>query len=112
MTLPTFKSSTDSELFNQIFDDHLTEYMNCQDKVREYMYGKGNGNYSNLPGSCIEHVVSITQYLLRHTYQEFVNQSPEYRIDRITESLHQCHEEYPEWGNTHTDTEFTVLGDK
>ena len=43
-----------------------------------------------------------------NTEQEF----EEHYTDRITKSLQQCHEEYPESGNANTIVEYTVLGDK
>lgn len=42
------------------FEECAADYLYALNYVREEMYGTGNGNWSNLPGSCAEMVRSVT----------------------------------------------------
>lgn len=42
------------------FENEAADYLYALNHVREQMYGSGNGNWSNLPGSCAEFVHKVT----------------------------------------------------
>ena len=79
MEFPKFKSSGDETLYYEIFEENLATYKFMLDKVREELYGKGNGNYSNLPGSCFEVLNDITRSLVFQTSTQFKHEKPEYK---------------------------------
>lgn len=79
MEFPKFKSSDDETLFYEIFEENLATYKFMLDKVREELYGKGTGNYSNLPGSCFEVLNDITRSLVFQTSTQFKHEKPEYK---------------------------------
>lgn len=72
--IPPFKKPTDEDLYVDMFDDKLTAYITLMDKVKEAMYGKGYGNYANLPGSCQQVVEKITTNLINLTSHEYAQQ--------------------------------------
>jgi hypothetical protein len=74
MTLPDFKTPQDEDLFYTIFDDKLATYSYVLNKVKEELYGKGTGNFANLPGSCFEVVNDITKILIEDTKEEYRQQ--------------------------------------
>jgi len=84
MNFPKFKTPEDETLYYDIFEDNLATYKFILDKVREELYGKGNGNYSNLPGSCFEVLNDITRSLIYQTSDAFKDEKPEYK-DEIDE---------------------------
>ena len=101
MTIPSFKTEEHKEEFKDLFTDKAMEYIKLMDIVKELMYGTGTGNYSNLPGTCLEVVKDITQSLLYDTEFEFEEEHPEYRRDnmfiprhsfkeQVTEALHDA----------------------
>jgi len=45
-------------------EECIEEYMYIMNKVRESMYGTGGGTYANLPGSSVEQVRKITEYII------------------------------------------------
>ena len=47
-----------------LFEEKMHDYLFCMNMVKEEMYGKGNGNYSNLPGTCTEQVRKVTDRIL------------------------------------------------
>lgn len=79
MSIPNFKTEEDQQEFELLFEEKARVYVNLMDKVREMMYGPGGGNYSNLPGSCMEVVKEITQNLLYDTEYTFKDAHPEYK---------------------------------
>jgi hypothetical protein len=84
MDLPDFKNGDDEILYYEIFEENLTAYKFMLDKVKEELYGKGTGNYSNLPGSCFEVVNDITRSLMYQTSTQFKYSKPEYK-DQLDE---------------------------
>lgn len=74
MTLPEFKNPGDEELFYTIFDDKLATYSYVLNKVKDELYGKGGGNFGNLPGSCFEVVNDITKTLIEDTKEVYSQQ--------------------------------------
>ena len=81
MTIPSFKTEEHKEEFKDLFTDKAMEYIKLMDIVKELMYGTGTGNYSNLPGTCLEVVKEITQSILYDTEFEFELTHPEYKSD-------------------------------
>lgn len=81
MNIPTFKSTEHQEEFELIFAEKAVEYVKLLDTVKELMYGKGTGNYANLPGSCLEVVNDITRSLLYDAEYQFKDNHPEYKTD-------------------------------
>jgi len=81
MNIPTFKTTEHQEKFELIFAEKAVTYIKLLDVVRELMYGKGIGNYSNLPGSCLEVVNDITRSLLYDAETQFKENHPEYKTE-------------------------------
>ena len=81
MTIPNFKSEKDEAEYVFLFEDKANTYITLMNKVREMMFGTGNGDYRNLPGSCLEVVRDITQSLLYDVEYEFEQAHPEYKRD-------------------------------
>ena len=81
MNIPSFKSTEHQEEYELLFAEKAVEYVKLMSVVRELMYGTGNGDYRNLPGSCIEVVRDITQSLLYDTEYTFKAAHPEYKTD-------------------------------
>lgn len=75
MDLPNFKNGDDEQVYYNLFDENVFQYKFLLDKVREELYGKGNGNYSNLPGSCFEVINDITKSLIQQTTNEFTKKT-------------------------------------
>lgn len=71
--IPFFKKPTDEDLYLDMFDDKLTAYTTLMDKVKNALYGPGSGNYSNLPGSCLQVVEKITSDLINLTSHEYAH---------------------------------------
>lgn len=69
--IPPFKTPIDQDLYLDMFDDKLTAYITLMDKVKEAMYGKGHGNYANLPGTCQQVIEKITTDLINLTSHEY-----------------------------------------
>lgn len=66
---------TQTDYYDAI-EECIEDYMYVMNKVRENMYGAGGGNYSNLPGTCIEQVRKITEYVIAKCAEH--EDSPEY----------------------------------
>jgi len=81
MNIPTFKTTEHQEEFELVFAEKAVTYIKLLDVVRELMYGTGNGNYSNLPGSCLEIVNDITRSLLYDSETQFKENHPEYKTE-------------------------------
>lgn len=74
MEIPKFTDKNEEFKYWESFDINVMEYLHALNKVKEEMYGKGGGNYSNLPGSCTQIVVDVANRIIDKTTQEFVNQ--------------------------------------
>lgn len=74
MEIPKFADKNEELKYWENFDINVMEYLTALNKVKEEMYGKGGGNYSNLPGSCTQIVVDVTNRIIDKTTQEFINQ--------------------------------------
>ena len=74
--------------------------------VKDEMYGKGVGNYSNLPGTCQEVLLEITRSIMYDTntdfkevYKEYKNDDTDYYIpyedlkDRLRQALQEIKNE-------------------
>ena len=70
---PEFENDKREVAYWKLFDEQVCQYMIALYKVKEEMYGKGTGNFSNLPGTCTEHVVKITNNLIHTTNTTFEN---------------------------------------
>ena len=81
MNIPEFKSQEHQEEYELLFTEKAVEYVKLMDVVKELMYGKGTGNYANLPGTCLEVVRDITQSLLYDTEYTFKAKYSEYKTD-------------------------------
>ena len=81
MNIPTFKSTEHQEEYELLFAEKAVTYIKLMNVVKELMYGAGNGNYANLPGTCLEVVRDITQSLLYDTEYTFKASHPEYKTD-------------------------------
>jgi len=81
MNIPTFNTPEHQEEFELVFAEKAVEYVKLMNVVRELMYGTGNGNYANLPGSCLEIVNDITRSLLYDCETQFKEYHPEYKTD-------------------------------
>jgi len=79
MSIPNFHSKEHQEEFELLFAEKATTYIKLMDIVKELMYGTGNGNYSNLPGTCLEVVQSIASTLIYDTEYAFKDTHPEYK---------------------------------
>jgi len=79
MTIPKFKSTEHQEEFELVFAEKAVEYIKLMNVVKELMYGAGTGNYSNLPGTCLEVVRDITHSLLYDVEFQFEQDHPEYK---------------------------------
>lgn len=69
--IPPFEQPNDEERYISIFEDKLVAYTTLMDKVKDSLYGSGFGNYSNLPGTCIQVVEKITTDLINLTSHEY-----------------------------------------
>ena len=69
--IPPFKTPTDEDLYLDMFDDKLTAYVTLLDKVKDALYGKGYGNYANIPGTCQQVLEKITSDLINVTSHEY-----------------------------------------
>jgi len=81
MNIPTFKTTEHQEEYELLFAEKAVQYVKMMNVVKELMYGTGNGNYANLPGTCLEVVRDITQSLLYDTEYTFKASHPEYKTD-------------------------------
>lgn len=81
MNIPNFNSTEHQEEFELLFAEKAVQYVKMLDVVRELMYGKGNGNYLNLPGTCLEVVNDIARSLLYDTEFAFKVSHPEYKTE-------------------------------
>ena len=81
MNIPTFKSQEHQEEYELLFAEKAVQYVKMMNVVKELMYGTGNGNYANLPGTCQEVLRDITQSLLYDTEYTFKASHPEYKTD-------------------------------
>jgi len=68
---PNFQTNEEEILFYEIFEENLTTYKYILDKVKDELYGKGTGNYANLPGSCFQIVYSITNDLIGESIRKY-----------------------------------------
>lgn len=73
--IPRFNKVTDQDVYLDMFDDKLTAYTTLMDKVKDALYGPGYGNYSNLPGTCLDVVERITTGLINLTSHEYSQHS-------------------------------------
>ena len=116
MNVLTFKTTEHQEEFELIFAEKATEYVKLLDVVKELMYGKGTGNYANLPGTCLEVVNDITRSLLYDAETQFKVNHPEYKTEDdeifiprrsfkedVTEALLEANQKF--WNNANEDTE-------
>jgi hypothetical protein len=71
--IPPFKTPTDEDLYLDMFDDKLTAYVTLLDKVKDALYGKGFGNYANIPGTCQQVLEKITSDLVNLTSHEYAH---------------------------------------
>ena len=105
-----FKSQPDWEDYQLIFEENLTVYMALLNRVREEMYGKGGGNWSNVPGSCAERVIDITNSIMYAAGSQFKEKNPDYKTDddmifiphrsfkeNVTEALKEAIDSNCEW---------------
>jgi len=79
--IPQFKTPVDEDLYVSMFEDKLAAYTTLMDKVKDAMYGPGFGNYSNLPGTCLQVLEKITSDLINltsHDYGIIKNKEPEW----------------------------------
>jgi hypothetical protein len=76
-----FKSTQHEEEYYLVFEEHLAHYMKMLYRVKEEMYGTGGGNFSNLPGSCTQQVVEVTNSLLYPVNNTFKTNYPEYKTE-------------------------------
>jgi len=79
MTIPTFKSQEHEDEYTLLFAQKANTYISLMNHVRDMMYGTGNCDYRNLPGTCLEVVRDITQSLLYDVEFEFEQDHPEYK---------------------------------
>ena len=116
MNVLTFKTTEHQEEFELIFAEKATEYVKLLDVVKELMYGKGTGNYANLPGTCLEVVNDITRSLLYDAETQFKVNHPEYKTEDdelfiprksfkedVAEALLEANQKF--WNNANEDTE-------
>lgn len=73
--IPRFNKVTDQDVYLDIFDDKLTAYITLLDKVKDALYGKGFGNYANIPGTCQQVLEKITSDLINLTSHEYSQHS-------------------------------------
>jgi len=110
MTIPNFKSQEHEDEFTLIFAQKANTYISLMNHVRDMMYGSGNGDYRNLPGSCLEVVRDITQSLLYDVEYTFKEEHPEYKTEdddvfvprssfkeSVTEALLEANQKF--WNN-------------
>lgn len=71
MNIPDFKNGDDEQVYYDLFDEKVVQYKFLLDKVREELYGAGNGNYANLPGSCFVVLNDITLAIMQDTSKEY-----------------------------------------
>ena len=76
-----FRSKEDWEAYQLIFEEHLHVYMTLANRIREEMYGTGNGNWSNLPGTCAERVLDVLNTISYAVGHQFKEKYPEYKTD-------------------------------
>ena len=69
--IPQFKTPTDEDMYVSMFEDKLAAYTTLMDKVKDAMYGPGFGNYSNLPGTCLQVLEKITTDLVDATSHDY-----------------------------------------
>ena len=127
MNVLTFKTTEHQEEFELIFAEKATEYVKLLDVVKELMYGKGTGNYANLPGTCLEVVNDITRSLLYDAETQFKENHPEYKTEDdeifiprrsfkedVTEALKEAmNKEHHNWDHNEDGlAESFTLGDK
>lgn len=87
--IPTFQNFEDETRYHELFDEKLAEYKYVLDKVKDELYGKGFGNYSNLPGTCFQIVYNITNNLIYETTSRFEEEFPEYKVTSNPSSENQ-----------------------
>ena len=115
MTIPNFKSQEHEDEYTLLFAQKANTYITLMNQVRDMMYGSGNGDYRNLPGTCLEVVKEITQSLLYDVEFEFEQTHPEYKRDDelfiprksfkedVAEALLEANQKF--WNNANEDTE-------
>jgi len=105
-SFPNFKSSQHHQDYISIFTERVENYIILMNLVKDEMYGKGVGNYSNLPGTCQEVLLEITRSIMYDTntdfkevYKEYKNDDTDYYIpyedlkDRLRQALQEIKNE-------------------
>ena len=110
MSIPNFQSEEHQQEFELLFAEKAVTYIKLMDVVKELMYGTGHGNYSNLPGTCLEVVQSIASTLMYDTEHVFKDAHPEYKTDdddifipyksfkeNVSEAMKEALDKYDTW---------------
>ena len=72
--VPEFKSQEEELKYWERYDGHLIQFLTALNKVKDEMYGKGTGNFSNIPASCVQVMVGITERLIYDTNDDYTSE--------------------------------------
>lgn len=71
------------------FEACAVDYLYALNYVREEMYGKGNGNWANLPGSCAEVVRTVTNEIWYQAFDDFGSKLIPYDPEALINNLEE-----------------------